>query len=134
MFPLGCAAAPGQKPNDNNRATNRLREHPGKHPPIRHNNLNKTMMLKKSYAGTLESGDILIQLSPSEKPGLSVNLDSTVGARFGKQITAVIEETLRSLGVEDAIVDATDKGALDCTIRARTTAAAVRATGKDVWQ
>ncbi|MCI5626106.1 MAG: citrate lyase acyl carrier protein [Porphyromonadaceae bacterium] len=92
------------------------------------------MMLKKSYAGTLESGDILIQLSPSEKPGLSVNLDSTVGARFGKQITSVIEETLRSLGVEDAIVDATDKGALDCTIRARTTAAAVRATGKDVWQ
>ena len=92
------------------------------------------MMLKKSYAGTLESGDILIHLSPSEKPGLRVNLDSTVGARCGKQITSVVEETLRSLGVEDAIVDATDKGALDCTIRARTTAAAVRATGKDVWQ
>ena len=27
-----------------------------------------------------------------------------------------------------------DKGALDCTIRARGTAAAVRATGKDVWE
>ena len=125
----------GSEPDDNNRATKRLREHPGKRrAPTLHINLNKTMMLKKSYAGTLESGDILIQLSPSEKPGLSVNLDSTVGARFGKQITSVIEETLRSLGVEDAIVDATDKGALDCTIRARTTAAAVRATGKDVWQ
>lgn len=91
-------------------------------------------MIKNSFAGTLESGDILIHLSPSDKPGLTVNLDSTVGARFGKQITSVIEETLRSLGVNDAIVDATDKGALDCTIRARTTAAAVRATGNDVWE
>ena len=37
------------------------------------------------------------------------------------------------MGVSQAYVRATDKGALDCTIRARTTAAAVRATGKDVW-
>ena len=45
-----------------------------------------------------------------------------------------IDETLTGLGVTDAVVDATDKGALDCTIRARVTAAAVRATGKDVWK
>lgn len=88
--------------------------------------------MKESMAGTLESGDILIQLSPAEK-GLTVNLDSTVGNRFGRRICTVITETLKDLGIEDAIVDATDKGALDCTIRARVTAAAVRATGKDVW-
>jgi len=35
--------------------------------------------------------------------------------------------------VDSAVVYATDKGALDCTIRARVTAAAVRATGRDVW-
>jgi citrate lyase subunit gamma (acyl carrier protein) len=39
----------------------------------------------------------------------------------------VIRETLRELGVENARVVAIDKGALDCTVRARTQAAAFRA-------
>lgn len=91
------------------------------------------MDLKNAFAGTLESGDILVNISPAEKPGLTINLDSTVGARFARQIKSVITETLKDLDINDAIVDATDKGALDCTIRARVTAAAVRATGKDVW-
>ena len=54
--------------------------------------------------------------------------------QFGGQIRKVIKETLENLGVKKAHVKATDKGALDCTIRARVTAAAVRATGKDVWE
>lgn len=91
------------------------------------------MKLNNSYAGTLESGDILIEISPSDAPGLTINLQSTVALQFGRQIKKVIEDTLSEMGVNDAVVDATDKGALDCTIRARVTAAAVRATGKDVW-
>ena len=92
------------------------------------------MKVKNAQAGTLESGDILIQISPAEEPGLTVNLDSTVAYQFGRQIEALIRETLQERGNENAIVDATDKGALDCTIRARATAAAVRATGNDVWK
>lgn len=92
------------------------------------------MKIQNSFAGTLESGDILVEISPSESQGLTINLDSTVAYQFGDQIKSVIESTLKELGVDNAIVDATDKGALDCTIRARVTAAAVRATGKDVWQ
>lgn len=92
------------------------------------------MKIQNSFAGTLESGDILVEISPAENPGLTINLDSTVALQFGKQIKEVIETTLRDLGVDNAVVDATDKGALDCTIRARVTAAAVRATGKDVWE
>ena len=92
------------------------------------------MKVKNAQAGTLESGDILIQISPAEEPGLTVNLDSTVAYQFGRQIEARIRETLQERGIENAIVDATDKGALDCTIRARATAAAVRATGHDVWK
>ena len=91
------------------------------------------MEIKNASAGTLESGDILIQLSPSETKGVEINLDSTVAYQFGEQIKKVISETLASLGVDRVVVKATDKGALDCTIRARVTAAAVRATGKDVW-
>ena len=90
------------------------------------------MEIKNAVAGTLESGDILIQIAPGE--GLQVELQSSVAAQFGRQIKAVITETLQGLGIDNANVKATDKGALDCTIRARVTAAAVRATGKDVWK
>ena len=90
------------------------------------------MDITNAVAGTLESGDIMIQISPGD--GLQVELQSSVAAQFGRQIKAVIVETLTGLGIENAYVKATDKGALDCTIRARVTAAAVRATGKDVWK
>lgn len=89
--------------------------------------------MKEAYAGTLESGDIMILIEPAETQGLTIELNSTVMYQFGEQIRNVITETLTDLGVTDALVKATDKGALDCTIRARVTAAAVRATGKDVW-
>ena len=90
------------------------------------------MEIKNAVAGTLESGDILVQIAPGD--GLQVELQSSVAAQFGRQIKAVIVETLAGLGIDQAYVKATDKGALDCTIRARVTAAAVRATGKDVWK
>ena len=91
------------------------------------------MELEKAYAGTMESGDIFIQISPSEAEGLQIILESSVEYQFGGQIKKVIGETLTGLGIENAIVKAVDKGALDCTIRASVTTAAVRATGKDVW-
>lgn len=98
--------------------------------------MKSNMEIKEAVAGTLESGDIMVRIfpAPSGKKGLEVELDSSVGSRFGKQIKALIEDTLGGLGIESARVQATDKGALDCTIRARVTAAAVRATGKDVWE
>lgn len=92
------------------------------------------MEMKEAMAGTLESGDILVQITPAEAKGLEIELDSTVAFQFGNQIKKVITETLEGLDIHNAHVKATDKGALDCTIRARVTAAAVRATGKDVWK
>ncbi|MBR1509931.1 MAG: citrate lyase acyl carrier protein [Bacteroidales bacterium] len=88
--------------------------------------------MKEAIAGTLESGDIMVTVGPGK--GLEIELQSSVAAQFGRQIKAVITETLEGLGIEDAHVQAIDKGAIDCTIRARVTAAAVRATGKDVWK
>lgn len=73
--------------------------------------------------GTLESGDIMIQIAPAETKGLHIDLDSSVAAQFGRQIRQVIEETLTEFGLEDADIKAVDKGARDCTIRARVTAA-----------
>ena len=91
------------------------------------------MNINNAIAGTLESGDIMIQIFPSETPGLDIELDSSVAQLFGEQIKKVIDETATGLGLAGARIRAIDKGALDCTIRARVTAAVVRATGKDVW-
>lgn len=84
---------------------------------------------KNGIAGTLESGDIMIEIRPSDKPGISVELQSTVANLFGKQIKEVIIETAEKCGLEDVEITANDKGSLDCTIRSRVTTAALRATG-----
>ena len=91
------------------------------------------MEMKNAYAGTMESGDIFIQISPSNEEGVQINLESSVEYQFGGQIRKVISETLKELGIKQATVKAVDKGALDCTIKARVTTAVVRATGKYVW-
>ena len=91
------------------------------------------MKIRNSHAGTFESGDILIQLFPPDKEGIEIDLESSVARQFGDQIKKVISDTLSENGITDVRVKAVDKGALDCTIRARVTAAVVRATGNDVW-
>ncbi|HWR61477.1 MAG TPA: citrate lyase acyl carrier protein [Clostridia bacterium] len=81
-----------------------------------------------AHAGTLESGDIMVSLEKGES-GIEVYLKSTVEKQFGEQIREVITKTLTDLGVTAAKVAANDRGALDCTIKARVTAAYFRATG-----
>ena len=92
------------------------------------------MEINNAIAGTLESGDIMIQIFPAETTGLDIELESSVAHLFGDQIKKVIDETATGLGLTGARIRAIDKGALDCTVRARVTAAVVRATGKDVWE
>ena len=93
-----------------------------------------SMTVKQAQAGTLESGDIFIQIFPAETEGIDITLDSTVAYQFGEQIKRVIAETAHSLGLNDARIEAIDKGALDCTVRARTAAAIERATGLSLFE
>ena len=51
-----------------------------------------------------------------------------------RSIRSVITETLTEYGVENAAVTAVDKGALDCTIRARVTAALFRSAGSAAYR
>ena len=78
-------------------------------------------------AGTMESNDIMITVEPSDAGGVQVELTSSVYQQFGKQIIAVIRETAADYGVENALITAVDKGALDCTVRARVATALSRA-------
>lgn len=88
-------------------------------------------MLKKiqpSQAGTVESNDILIILNPVEAgSGIKIDLTSPVLQKYGRQIKIVIQNVLSEQGIMDAHVSANDRGALDCTIRARMMTAIDRA-------
>ncbi len=92
-------------------------------------------IIKTGVAGTMESSDIIVTIEPKDTAGVEVTLESDVMQQFGKQIRKVILDTLSELGVERAYVNAVDKGSLDCTVAARTMAAAYRAAGSTdyVW-
>ncbi len=83
-------------------------------------------------AGTLESSDISISIEKNDNKGIEIQLKSTVENQFGEQIRKVILEKLQELGITDALVRANDKGALDCTIQARVTAAVKRASDDEL--
>ena len=91
---------------------------------------------KTGVAGTMESSDIIVRIEPKETEGIELELESAVMQQYGKQIERVIRETLGELGVTSAYVNAVDKGALDCTVAARTSAAAYRAAESSdyVWK
>ena len=84
-------------------------------------------LITTGNAGTMESNDIMITVEPSDESGVQVELTSSVYQQFGKQIIAVIRETAADYGVENALITAVDKGALDCTVRARVATALTRA-------
>lgn len=84
-------------------------------------------ILKTAAAGTLESSDALVTVEPGE--GINLDLSSTVMNQYGRQIKATVLETLERLGVENANVTVVDKGALDCTLKARVECAVFRSSG-----
>ena len=93
-------------------------------------------VLKAAVTGTMESSDIMVTIAPNEGAGIAIELDSSVEKQFGKAIRATITETLAELDIQDAMVSAVDKGALDCVIRARVKASAYRACDRDdyTWE
>jgi citrate lyase subunit gamma (acyl carrier protein) len=87
-----------------------------------------SQLLRAAQAGTIESNDIMVTVTPAAKAsGLSLTLVSPVLKQYGRQIRSVIEEVLASYDIKDVQIHANDKGALDCTIRARLTVAIQRA-------
>lgn len=79
---------------------------------------------KSAMAGTLESSDAQVTIEPAE--GLELNIQSSVLNQYGRQIKATVLETLNRLDVKDAKVTIVDKGALDCTLKARVECAVFR--------
>ena len=83
-------------------------------------------ILKSAAAGTLESSDCMVTVEPGE--GISMDLSSSVMNQYGRQIKAAVLETLERLGVQNANVTVVDKGALECTLKARVECAVFRSS------
>ena len=82
-----------------------------------------------AVAGTLESNDILVTISTTSSSGGSANsvsLSSIVINQFGPAIRAVIDQCLEASGLSGVEVTVQDKGALECTIKARMETAIAR--------
>ncbi|CAA7601952.1 lyase citrate acyl carrier gamma chain citd precursor signal direct [Acididesulfobacillus acetoxydans] len=88
------------------------------------------LVTKTAQAGSTANSDVLITVSPSETPGIHLQLKSkdVVLKLFGEQIEKVIMDKAKELGADNVTIKAEDKGALDYTIRARLQAALERAS------
>ena len=84
-------------------------------------------IIKNAVAGTLESSDAMVTVEPNaEGAGIEFDLDSVVINQFGNSIRATVMDTLERLDVNDVKIRVVDKGALDCTIKARVEGAVFR--------
>lgn len=83
---------------------------------------------KTAMAGTLESSDAQVTVEPGDGT-IELTIESSVIHQYGRQIRKVTMETLERLGVTDARVTIFDKGALDCTLKARVECAVYRSNG-----
>lgn len=87
-------------------------------------------IIRLASAGTLESSDVYVEIEPCAQ-GIEINLESVVKAQFGAAIESAIRETLAGCGVERAKLTVSDRGALDCVLRARVETAVARGRGRD---
>lgn len=82
-------------------------------------------IIREAMAGTLESNDVQVRVGPAT--GLFIDIDSIVLNQFGEQIRQAVLETLEGLGVKTGSISLQDKGAIECTIKARVETAVLRA-------
>ena len=74
--------------------------------------------LKKASCGTMESSDAYMELEPIAA-GVQIDLQSVVEHQCGDSIRALAAEMLKEEGVENVKLSIVDRGALECTLRAR---------------
>lgn len=86
---------------------------------------------KSAVAGTLESSDAMVTVEPNEEGrGIEFDLDSVVINQYGHSIRQTVMKVLENMGVKDIKIRIVDKGALDCTLKARVECAIYRAAGQ----
>jgi len=86
---------------------------------------------RSSKAGSLESNDLLVLITPLQAgSGIQIEINSIVKKQFGDRIMEITREVINSLDIKDIKVFIQDRGALDCTIKARLETAIMRGIGE----
>lgn len=83
-------------------------------------------IVRLAVAGTLESNDVLVSVAPGEGR-VDIEIESIVLDQFGESIRQAAQSIIQDLGVTNAKVRLEDRGALDCTVKARVETALRRA-------
>ena len=86
-------------------------------------------IVRPAIAGTLESSDAQVTVEPGNGK-VEFTLESSVINQYGNQIKKVVMNTLKNLEVDNVKIKVVDKGALDCTIKARVECAVYRSAGQ----
>ncbi len=74
--------------------------------------------IAKASCGTMESSDAYMELEPIAGP-TQIALQSVVEHQFGDSIRALAADMLQQAGLEHVRLNIVDRGALECTLRAR---------------
>ena len=82
-------------------------------------------VLRPAAAGTLESSDVFVEVNPCDT--IKIEVDSVVADQFGDTIEQAVRDLLTTFEVDGAHLTLKDRGALDCTLRARAETAIRRA-------
>lgn len=88
--------------------------------------------LRSAVAGTLESSDVLVRIRPAET--FSLTIQSPVAEQYGEAIRTTCHAVCEAVGLEAGEIELIDRGALDCTIRARLETAIGRACGEEATE
>lgn len=83
-------------------------------------------IVRLAVAGTLESNDVLVSVAPGEGR-VDIEIESIVLDQFGESIRQAAQSIIQDMGVTNAKVRLEDRGALDCTVKARVETALCRA-------
>ncbi|NPV44438.1 Citrate lyase acyl carrier protein [Koleobacter methoxysyntrophicus] len=86
-------------------------------------------LAKMSIAGSLESNDALITIQPVDKRGVELVIESIVEKQFKDRIEKAVRQVLKDYDIDGVYVRVQDRGALDCTLKARMEAAILRGKG-----
>ncbi|MDR3331363.1 MAG: citrate lyase acyl carrier protein [Synergistaceae bacterium] len=83
------------------------------------------MIIRTASAGSLESSDCLVTVTPAEANETAHS--GANGRLFASRTARLVAETLKTYGVTNARIQIQDQGALEMTLRARIETAIERA-------
>lgn len=86
-------------------------------------------IINRAVVGSLESNDVMIIIEPL-KDNLEISIESIVYDQFHDDIKDAIEYICNEFELKNAKILVNDRGALECTLKARMEAAIMRSKGE----